>query len=194
MKGSGHLLRHTLPTVITHNFHPERGAFHNVCGLPREDAERIVASIRHGGHSYLKENYLARRLHTENWLIAERARKIGETPLARPIYFFLGDMADGWDRSRPASAVLPLALFDPRTITFTFPDSMASCPHIRPASPSDKSWHGHVFTLAEITQVVARYGFPDPTLSRDRRGPDAFIEVQVWDDRPLVEIRRQAGP
>ena len=193
MKGSGHLLLHTLPTVITHNFHPERGAFRNICDLPREDAERIIASIRLAGHSYLKENYLPRRLCTEDWLIAERTRKIGETPLTRPIYFFLGDMADGWDRSRPASLVLPLALFDPRTITFTFPDSMASCPQRRPADHVDKPWHGQVFTLAEITQVVARHGFPDPTLSRDLRGPDAFIEVQLWDDRPLIKIRQQTG-
>jgi hypothetical protein len=80
-------------------------------------------------------------------------------------------------------------MFDARTITFTSPDSMTSCPRARPEGHSDKPWHRQVFTLAEVTRVVARYGFPDPTLQRDQRGPDAFIEVQAWDDRPLAEFR-----
>ncbi|TIX91215.1 hypothetical protein [Rhizobium sp. P44RR-XXIV] len=184
------MLLHTLPTVITHNFDPDRGLLQNICCLPSEDAERIIASIRSGGHAYLKANYLARRLRTEDWLIAERNRKIGKTQLARPLYFFLGDMANGWDKSRPASIVLPLALFDVDAITFTFPDSMESCPANNPADGSGNPWHGRVFTFAEITEMVARYGFPDPALPRERRGPNAFIEVQVWDDRPLIEIRR----
>lgn len=187
------MLLHTLPTVVTHTFHPDRGAFQNICLLPNEDAERIIASIRVDGHAYLKKNYLARRLRTEDWLIAERSRKIGETPLIRPIYFFLGDMADGWDKCRPTSIVLPLAMFDVDTITFTFPDSMESCPQTNRGDHSDRSWHGQVFTFAEITEMVARHGFPDPKLPRDLRGPNAFIEVQVWDDRPLIEIRRHYG-
>ena len=186
----GPLLLHTLPTVITHNFHPDRGALQNICYLPNENAERIVASIRLGGHAYLKRNYLARRLRTEDWLVAERIRKIGETPLARPIYFFLGNMTDGWDKSRPASIVLPLAMFDVDTITFTFPDSMESCPQVNSGDHSGGPWHGQVFTFAEVTEMVARHGFPDPTLPRERRGPNAFIEVQIWDDRPLLEMRR----
>jgi hypothetical protein len=186
------LLLHTMPTVITHNFHPDRGAFRNVCTQPQAEAERIIAAIRLGGHAYLKENYLDRRMRTESWLIAERQRKIGETPLARPIYFFLGRMDDGWDRSRPASVVLSLALFNPQRVTFTFPDSMTSCPHLRSSDQPDTSWHGQVFTLGEVTRMITRHGFPDPNQSRKQRGPDAFIEVQVWDDGPLENIRRQA--
>lgn len=184
------MLIHTLPTVITHNFHPDRGALQNICCMPNEDAERIISSIRRAGHAYLKENYLVRQLRTEDWLITERIRKIGETPLARPIYFFLGNMADGWDKSRPASIVLPLAMFDLDKITFTFPDSMESCPQAGARGHSGGPWHGQVFTFAEITEMVARHGFPDPALPRDHRGPNAFIEVQVWDNRPFVEIFR----
>jgi hypothetical protein len=187
------LLLHVLPTVITHNFHPDRGAFRNVCNLPKDEAEPIVATIRREGHAYLKENYLERRMRAESWLMAERRRKIGETPLARPIYFFLGKMDDGWDRSRPASIVLPLVMFDQNCITFTFPDSMTSCPYLRQADQSDPPWLGQVFTFDEISQMVAGHGFPDPSKPRKKRGPDAFIEVQVWDNRPLDDIRRQAG-
>ena len=185
---AGNIL-HELPAVITHNYHPDRGAFRNVCNLPEDAAERIVASIRAEGFSFLKADYLKRRMQTEAWLIAERMKKLGETPLTRPVYFFLGDMADGWDKSRPASIILPLAAFDAHTLTFTFPDSMTSCPTSHGGAGSHP-YHGQAFTLSEIAEVVFRHGFPDPKLVREQRDADAFIEVQVWDDRPLAAYRR----
>lgn len=183
------MLLYTLPTIITHNFHPDRGALQNICRLSNENAEQIINMIRLDGHAYLKKNYLARRRRTEDWLIAERTQKIGETPLSRPIYFFLGNIADGWDKSRPVSLVLPLAMFDVDTITFTFPDSMESCPHTDSGEHSHGVGHGKVFTLAEITEVIGRHGFPDPNMPRNLRGPNSFIEVQVWDDQPLTKLR-----
>ncbi|TXJ09191.1 MAG: hypothetical protein E6Q28_15930 [Afipia sp.] len=187
------MLLHTLPAVVTHNFHPDRGAFRNVCSLPAEDAGRIIASIRLGGHAYLREDYLRRRMQAEKWLIAECRRKIGAPPRSRPIYFFLGNMADGWDKSRPASIVLPLAMFDPAVITFTFPDSMTSCPYLTQADPGSGPWHGRVFSRDEIEDLIATHGFPDPGRPREQRGPDAFIEMQLWDDEPLEKIRLQTA-
>ncbi len=120
--------------------------------------------------------------------MAQRQRKLGNSYLARPIYFFLGNYADGKDPSRPASLVMPLADFQPETLTFTYPDSMASLPI---ATKDEhlfhrKDYHGQVLTLSEIKAVVAEFGMPadrwksDPTMAYDR-----FIEVQVWDDRPI---------
>jgi hypothetical protein len=184
------LMLRELPAVITHNYHPERGAFHNVCCPPPGDAERVISSIRRQGFSHLKQDYLERRMRVEAWLIAERTRKLGDTPLGRPIYCFLGNMADGWDKSRPASIVLRLADFDASMLTFTFPDSMTSCPQPRGPNYRAKPHHEQVFTLEEIRDVASRYGFPNPELPRERRGTeDAFIEVQIWDDRPLERYR-----
>jgi hypothetical protein len=180
---------HALPSVITHNYHPARGAFRNVCCLAPTEAEEIIAAIRAEGTSFRRPDYLTRRLRTEAWLMVERTRKLGKTPLARPIYFFLGDMADGEDQSRPVSIVVPLDIFDASVLTFTYPDSMTSCPHWREPGSTARAYHGQVYTLAEIGDVVRRYGFPDPNLSRNLRGADSFIEVQVWDDRPLAHYR-----
>jgi hypothetical protein len=175
-----------LPPVITHNYHPERGMFRNVCDLPADDAGRIITAIRRSGFGYFRDDYLERRLQVETWLMSERMRKLGDTPLRRPIYCFLGNMADGWDRSRPASVILPLADFDARALTFTFPDSMRSYPRPRDRGYRARPYHGQVFTLDEIREVVHRHGFPDPELpKKDRQTEDAFIEVQVWDDGPL---------
>ena len=179
---------HSLPDVITHNYDPARGALRNLCTLPPDKAEAILVAIRASGLSRIKADYLERRFRTEDWLLRERTGKLGRPHLKHPIYFFLGDFADGLDPSRPESLVIPLSVLPPETLTFTYPDSMASLPlatkdvHL----PDRKPYHGQVFTLREIEDVIARFGMPGhqgqtaPLKTHDR-----FIEVQVWDDRPL---------
>ncbi|TIU83466.1 MAG: hypothetical protein E5V86_10880 [Mesorhizobium sp.] len=54
-----------------------------------------------------------------------------------------------------------------------------------------KQYHGKVFTLDEIEAVVAEFGMPgdrwktDPAMKYDK-----FIEVQVWDERPILTYLR----
>jgi len=73
-------------------------------------------------------------------------------------------------------------------VTFTYPDSMASFAignqgeHIG----IRKKYHGLVFTLNEIKEVVSEFGMPD----RQSSTYDRFIEVQVWDDRPIQSHSR----
>lgn len=177
-----------VPGVITHNYDPSRGIGKNICNLPVDQAELVLEDIRASGTRKIKPNYLERRIVVESWLIAERHKKLGETALGRPIYFFLGDFADGKDPSRPSSLTMPLSAFAPEALTFTYPDSMASLP----IATQDchefhrKEYHVHVFTFSEIKSVVAQFGLPgnrwmhDPSMAYDK-----FIEVQVWDDRPI---------
>ncbi|WP_299397340.1 hypothetical protein [Pelagibius sp.] len=178
----------SLPDVITHNYDPARGALQNLCDLPADQAEAILAAIRASGRLRIKADYLERRLGTEDWLLRERTRKLGRPHLKHPIYFFLGDFADGLDPSRPESLMIPLAVLPPEILTFTYPDSMASLSlAIEEAHLSErKSYHGQVFTLREIEDVIAQFGMPAP--QGDHAIPkvrDRFIEVQIWDDRPL---------
>ncbi|ESZ55103.1 hypothetical protein [Mesorhizobium sp. L103C120A0] len=163
----------------------------------REQAERVLDEIRASGLRAIKANYLERRRLTEEWLIRERRRLLGPTKLERPVYFFLGDFADGKDPSRPSSLVMRLREFPPETLTFTYPDSMASLPIATrdDLRPQRKRYHGQVFTLGEIEAVVAEFGMPgerwktDPTMKYDK-----FIEVQVWDDRLINERLLQVDP
>jgi hypothetical protein len=185
---------HELPEVITHNYDPRRGALQNLCSLPRVAAEGLLLEIRQSGRPGIKPNYLERRLETERWLLAERTRKLGNPRLSHPIYFFLGDFADGLDPSRPASLVMPLAALPPDVVTFTYPDSMASLPlgNARGDARERKPYHGEVFTLAEIKDIVAAYGLPGERWKTDlSMRYDRFIEVQVWDDRPVRGYLKQ---
>ncbi|ESY10540.1 hypothetical protein NKI46_09045 [Mesorhizobium sp. M0615] len=186
----------SFPEVITHNYDPRRGPCRNVCELSEEQAERVLDEIRASGLRAIKPNYLERRRLTEEWLIRERRRLLGPTKLERPVYFFLGDFADGKDPSRPSRLVMRLREFPPETLTFTYPDSMASLPIATrdDLRPQRKRYHGQVFTLGEIEAVVAEFGMPgerwktDPTMKYDK-----FIEVQVWDDRLINERLLQVG-
>ncbi len=180
--------RAQLPTVITHNYDPHFGAFRNICTLPDSEAEAFLDRIRANGHRTIKPNYLRRRRQVEDWLISERQHRLGRTPLERPIYFFLGNFADGQDPSRPRSHVLPLATFPAQALTFTFPDSMASLPLATlPDHRQDRrDYHGRVFTLAEVEEVVREHGMPGQSSASVALAPqDKFIEVQVWDDEPI---------
>ena len=185
---------HHLPEVITHNYDPSRGRFLNLCNLPDCEAEAILAAINSSGRRTIKSNYLVRRRRTEAWLLSERTRKLGKPSLRHPIYFFLGDMADGADPSRPASVVLPLSAFADDMVTFTYPDSMASLPlgtHADDAGER-KPYHGQVFTLNEIRDVVSAFGMPRRfEFGAFGGGPDRFIEVQLWDDEPLRVLLNQ---
>jgi hypothetical protein len=114
--------------IVTPNYDPLHGPFRNICALPDAEAQRILDTIALSGKRFIRENYLRRRRKTEAWLLSERRRKMGAPVIEHPIYFFLGDRADGLDRSRPESIVLPLAALPADMLTFTFPDSMASLP------------------------------------------------------------------
>ncbi len=188
---AGHVVR-SLPDVITHNYDPARGPFRNLCCLPDNEAEAVLASIRASGRRAIKPNYLIRRRRTEAWLLAERTRKLGVPRLRHPIYFFLGDMADGVDAARPDSIILPLSRFAEDMLTFTYPDSMASLPLGTRADLAHerKPYHGQVFTLSEIRDVVAALGMPKRTDFGSLAG-DRFIEVQLWDDQPLQMLLNQ---
>ena len=180
-----------IPNVITHNYDPARGVGRNICDLQLSEAERVLDEIRASSTRRIKSDYLTRRIAVEDWLIAERKKKLGNTVLNRPVYFFLGNFADGNDPSRPASLVMPLDAFRTDTLTFTYPDSMASLPI---ATRDDhtfhrKSYHGQVFTLPEIKGVVSKFGLPGNRWKSDLTMEyDKFIEVQVWDDGPIKRV------
>jgi hypothetical protein len=180
-----------MPSVVTHIYDPARGPFRNICDLPIALAEAVLEQIRQSGRRTIKTSYLSRRLATEDWLATKREELLGPMPLRRPIYFFLGDFADGKDAARPESILMPLAAFSPSVLTFTYGDSMTShSVGTRPEFAEDrKAYHGRVFTLDEMVALVGQFGMPGNRWKTDHTMKyDQFIEVQVWDDLP---IRRQ---
>ena len=78
---------------------------------------------------------------------------------------------------------MPIADFDPEQISFTYPDSMLS---YWLQTQTDKEYyhpeyHGRVFYLHEIPELINLYGIPDREWQTQAdRKYDLFIEAQVW--------------
>lgn len=174
-----------MSSCVTHNYDPDGVFLGNICSLPLLEAEAVLQRIRQSGRRRIRSNYLAKRHRTEDWLTRRRQTLLGKTPLERPIYFFLGDFADGRDPSRPRSLVMPLSAFPSDTITFTYPDSMTSF-----SSRSDENRmypYGEVFAFDQIVSVIDELGLPG---DREVQAPlahfERYLEMQAWDDRPIL--------
>lgn len=126
----------SLPPVLTHTYNSEAPFLANLCELPGDKAEVVLNRIRTSGRRCIKPNYLRRRRYTELRLMEGRTRILGTTPLERPVYFFLGDFADGLDPSRPCSLVIPLDAFSADILTFTTGYGRKSLPAISQISIS----------------------------------------------------------
>lgn len=76
--------------------------------------------------------------------------------------------------------------FDERTISFTYGDLF---PTMR--FQDGKPYRGQIYTKEEIYKLMQKYGLPQDWNRQGDKGPERYIEVQIWDDRPLVKhIRR----
>jgi hypothetical protein len=49
-----------------------------------------------------------------------------------------------------------------------------------------KKYRGQVYTFKEIRQVISEFGLPQEWNSQGKEGPERYIEVQVWDDKPIT--------
>ncbi|KZB64516.1 hypothetical protein AUP42_01000 [Thalassospira lucentensis] len=176
-----------LPDIVTHNYDPIRGRFQNICDLPRSEAERILQEIRQSHQSRLKANYLDRRLHVEKWLRTERQKLIGSTSRNIPIYFFVGDFADGRDPLRPKSLRMRLDTFPEDVVTFTYSDSMSCFESANASDEQSPPFPRKLFTLKSLKEALQNWGMPT-NFSSTQSGRQPFIEMQLWDDAPLHQF------
>jgi hypothetical protein len=91
-----------------------------------------------------------------------------------------------WEEKEPNAVAVPLRVFSCDIISFTYSDSFYTF--------SDKTLHGtlipsalhrgRVYRLDELTDAVREFGMP-PGYTNPTEEFDAYIEAQIWDDRPL---------
>ena len=83
---------------------------------------------------------------------------------------------------------VPISIFDETDISFTYPDSMVTLLLENLKNPEfyQPDYHGKLFTLAEIQEIVARKGLPDQ--GWETKVPEDlahYLEAQVWNHKPL---------
>jgi hypothetical protein len=173
------------PWFLHHYYEAECGPFRNLSDLAPEEAEAVQQRLRNRGDVFASRrspDYLTTRRQLE-----ERARELfvhkgGEPVRQRPHYMTLGacEWIMQWYRDG-RELKLSLDEFDPRTVSFTYGD-------LFPAMRLDdgRPYRGEVYTGAEISRVVKRYGLPQAWNPDGSRGPERYIEAQIWDDAPLA--------
>jgi len=177
--------------VAIHCFRPEYGPFRNICALPDESAETILADMRERyNFGWLVPSYLSERREVEAWLRKAFRAKGGRIVDSHPVYLSLMPAVPSPSND---TIIVPLERFPSDTLSFTYPDSMISygISHwMRPGEEHERRpYHGEVFRLEEIEAVIDRYGWPNEPEGRELRSNyDKSVEVQVWDHAPLRSL------
>lgn len=173
-----------IPQHLYHYYEATVGPFVNLSDLPQAEAEIILEGIRRRKLIFAGERsseYLTIRRALEEKVRAAFIRKGGEPTRRRPHYMTLGACPwleewyqDGrWLR-------LPLTAFDPKSVSFTYGDTF-------PAMRYDdgKTHRKQVYLMEDLSELINLYGLPQLWNPDGRRGPDRYIEAQIWDEGAL---------
>jgi len=181
-----------VPDFLSHYYEAATDPFINLSDLPVQAAEEHLERIRQLGRAFASQrsaDYLTIRRELEDRVRENFMEKGGKPIRSRPHYMILG--ACRWMLSwyiRGCELRIPLELFSPTIVSFTYGDSFPAMHH-----PDDKPHRGQVYCLEELPDLVLQFGLPQSWNIDGTHGPDRYIEAQVWDDTPLNEFLSKKG-
>ncbi len=193
-----------LPDVVTHYHLRRRPPFLNLSDVPDADLPVLLAEMEQErlqglSHRRFGKRYMALRRRTEVRLRTLFEDVGGRPQRLSPHYFVLGESAWFQGLSDDMDAVtLPLTALPPDVTSVTYPDSFTAMGLVQefglPYEP--KPYHGRVFRLVDLPQLVATYGLPNDEADADYAAYavkpfEQYIEVQVWSDDPVAAHLRQ---
>jgi hypothetical protein len=174
-----------VPDFLSHYYAAARGPFCNLSDLPEDAAEEILECIRQQGGTFASQrtaDYLSVRRGLEA-MVRQKFKEKGGAPLRqRPHYMILG--ACPWVKSwywEGQELRIPIARFPKEIVSFTYGDTFPAMRYT-----DGNPYRKQVYTLAELPDLVSRYGLPQDWNPDGKFGPDRYIEAQVWDDQPLA--------
>ncbi|MEQ8992648.1 MAG: hypothetical protein RLO46_12565 [Pseudomonadales bacterium] len=191
-----------IPDFITH-YHPAQDPpFRNLSDVPEQDRGAVISMLVErrrklpGFHRVFGVKYIPMRLATEEKLRSLFVAAGGRPQRLAPHYFVLG--ASKWFEGLYPSTrkvVIPLADLDAATTSITFPDSFAAMrlgPDYGVPPEPLRPYHEQAFLLSDLPDLVASYGIPadEPDADYSNYAKEVFekyIEVQVWDDAPVMK-------
>ncbi|WP_308635379.1 hypothetical protein [Paenibacillus silvisoli] len=170
---------------LYHYFDKQQGPFRNLSSLPGEEAEAVLQRLKQrqkGFASKRADDYMSVRRALEDKAKELFVAKGGRPRLSFPHYMTLGacDWIHDWYEDGDMISI-PLTAFDEWTVSFTYGDLF---PTMR--FEDGKSYRKQVYTAEEIKCVIEQYGFPQSWNADGTRGPERYIEAQVWDERVIL--------
>lgn len=191
-----------LPEVVTHYYLPGRQPFLSLSELGDAELDAVLADLsmlRETGtqHRPFGPRYMALRRLTEARLHELFIAAGGQPERPAPHYFVLGESP--WYRglaTNMAQVQLPLSALPPTQTSITYPDSFTAMGLGMQfgIGREPRPYHQRVFLLGELPGLVEQFGIPDPVWDGDYQEwaswpADAYIEVQLWTDEPIVGYR-----
>ena len=179
---------------LIHYHHQATKPFQTLSALSDAKALELMTQLsKRTGEVYRRfkhpQKYLRHRRATEKWLRQEFIQKGGKPILSYPRYFSVGPalwIEEGYNK-QSKTVQLPLSSVDATQVSFTYPDSMVSY-WLRTQTDQifhQCAYHGKVFTLGEIIEIVEQFGMPSEAWRTDpTRKHDIFVEAQLWGDIP----------
>ncbi|OZB96254.1 hypothetical protein [Paenibacillus sp. XY044] len=170
--------------VLYHYFEAELGSFRNLSSLPLEEAHEVLGRIVQDGKTFASQragDYMETRLKLEVRARESFIAKGGQPANPYPHYMTLGPC--DWLRSwyvEPNVVQIGWDEFDDRSISFTYGDLFPTMRY-----EDGKPYRKQVYTKDEIREVIARYGFPQEWNKHGDRGPERYIEAQIWDEKVI---------
>lgn len=187
-----------VPDFLTHYHLRNATPFQTISDLTHDewvDLHEGLATKHREDSSYNRKfgvKYRSVRLEAESILRTKFIEKGGIVTRENPHYLCLG-VSNWWKNFCDHSEVrIPLGDIDPKSLSFTYPDSFTSMGVLKRFGIKHKTmpYHGEVFFLHELKDVIAEYGLPlDPDVEdfTEYQNDDLeiYIEAQVWSDTPI---------
>ena len=189
------------PAFVTHYHLADKPPFLNLSDISGDAREKVIEALGRRRAIGQSQRIFGRRYMELRRLTEARLRELfisagGKPERSAPHYFVLG--ACRWFRELSTDTrevTLPLSALRSDVTSFTYPDSFTAMGFGQafglPNEP--KPYHGTVFRMEELREVVHTYGIPDDRPDTNyadyhHRSFEKYIEIQLWSDEPVRHL------
>lgn len=170
--------------TLYHYFDKDRGAFRNLSSLSMNEALEVSRQIKQDGVMFASQradDYMLIRRDLERMAREQFIAKGGKPKNNFPHYMTLGacDWLKTWYKN-PLWITISLDEFEETAISFTYGDLFPTMRY-----RDNKPYRRQVYTKQEIIKVIEQFDMPQVWNRNGDKGPERYIEVQVWDDEVI---------
>ena len=184
---------------LLHAYRKGTRPFQSLCTIPEQQALALMESLYVEGAIIWERfkdprGYLSFRKQVEQTMRNAFIEKGGLPKEQHPVYLVLGRPRwiaelDELSLATISEIRVPLSIVNEQEVSFTYPDSMVSALMAAEKNPEyyEPEYHGKVFTLREVEQIVRRKGLPGEQWQTRMPGRYAhYIEAQLWNREALA--------
>lgn len=178
---------------LYHYYDKSVGPFISLSDLPIDDAMAVMDEIKrtkpNTKGAARQMSYMKRRHEIEEILRTEFTKKGGIIKRKSPHYMVVGHspwLSTWFENS--AYVKIPIEEFNTRTVSFTYGDAFPVFSENK-HKMDDKEYRRKVYTYDEILEIIEKYGMPQDYNDNGERGPERYVEAQVWSDETIAGYR-----